>query len=196
MPLLGLCVYEWAMAEDQGELIEGLRRREPEALAAAYDRYGQVVYSLFLRITRDQSAAEDLVQELFMRVWNNARHFDAAKGSFGVWILSIARHMAIDHVRSAQSRFASRLRPLEDAERVHSKTEGTQESILDHVRTISAAFSYLNFNQKRVLELAYYEGFSQTEIAERLNEPLGTVKSWMRSGLGRLRAAVQGGGVK
>ena len=186
------------MAEDQGELIEGLQKRDPEALATAYDRYGQVVYSLFLRITRDQSVAEDLVQELFIRVWNNARHFDAAKGSFGVWILSIARNMAIDHVRSAQSRFATRLRPLEDAERVRSTSEGgqQQESILDQARTVSAAFSYLNFNQKRVLELAYYEGFSQTEIAARLNEPLGTVKSWMRSGLTRLRTAVDGGGVK
>jgi RNA polymerase sigma-70 factor (ECF subfamily) len=185
------------MAEDQGELIEGLQKRKPEALAAAYDRYGQIVYSLFLRITRDQSAAEDLVQELFIRVWNNAGHFNAAKGSFGVWILSIARHMAIDHVRSAQSRFATRLRPLEDAERVRSGSEGeTQESILDQVRTVGTAFSYLNFNQKRVLELAYYEGFSQTEIAAKLNEPLGTVKSWMRSGLVRLRTAVKGGGVK
>ena len=185
------------MPEDPGELIQGLQQRDPAALATAYDRYGQVVYSLFLRITRDQSAAEDLVQELFIRVWNNVRHFDAAKGSFGVWILSIARHMAIDHVRSAQSRFATKLRPLEDAERVRSNAEGsTQESILDQIRTVSAAFSYLNFNQKRVLELAYYEGFSQTEIAERLNEPLGTVKSWMRSGLSKLRTAVNGGGVK
>jgi len=185
------------MVEDQRELIEGLQKRDPDALASAYDRYGQVVYSLFLRITRDPSVAEDLVQELFIRVWNNARHFDAAKGSFGVWILSIARHMAIDHVRSAQSRFATRLRPLEDAERVRSGGgAGQQESILDQVRTVSTAFSYLNFNQKRVLELAYYEGFSQTEIAARLNEPLGTVKSWMRSGLVRLRTAVKGGEVK
>ncbi len=187
------------MVDDHGaaELVERLQKREPEALATVYDRYGAIVYSLFVRITRDQSVAEDLVQELFIRVWNNARHFDAAKGSFGVWILSIARHMAIDHVRSAQSRFATRLRPLEDAERVRSSDEGRQtDSILDQVRTVSTAFSYLNFNQKRVLELAYYEGFSQTEIAAKLNEPLGTVKSWMRSGLTRLRTAVKGGGVK
>lgn len=185
------------MAEDQRELVEGLQKRDPNALATAYDRYGKIVYSLLLRITRDQSAAEDLVQELFIRVWNNARHFDAEKGSFGVWILSIARHMAIDHVRSAPSRFATRLRPLEDAERAHPTPEGgLQESILDQARTVSTAFSYLNLNQKRVLELAYYEGFSQTEIAAKLNEPLGTVKSWMRSGLSKLRIAINGGGVK
>ena len=185
------------MAEDQGELIEGLRSRQPEALAAVYDRYEQVVYSLFLRITHDQSAAEDLVQELFLRVWNNVRQFDANKGSFGVWLLSISRNMAIDHVRSAQARFATRLRPLEDAERIRSAHDGgTQETILDQVRTVSAAFSYLSFNQKRVLELAYYEGLSQSEIAAQLNQPLGTVKSWMRSGLVRLRTAVRGGGAK
>ena len=185
------------MAEDWSDLIEGLQKRDPAALAAVYDRYGQVVYSLFLRITRDQSAAEDLVQELFIRVWNNARQFNAARGSLSVWILSVARHMAIDHIRSAQSRFASKLRPLEDAERIRSMPDaGTHESILDQVRTVNAAFSYLNLNQKRVLELAYFEGFSQTEIAEKLNEPLGTVKSWMRSGLSKLRAAVIGGGVK
>lgn len=185
------------MTDGEGDLVKGLQKREPEALAAVYDRYGQVVYSLFLRITRDQSAAEDLVQELFIRVWNNARHFDAAKGSFGVWILSVARHLAIDHVRSAQSRFAARLRPLEHAEKLHSSGEGgKQEAILDQVRTVGSAFSYLSFNQKRVLELAYYEGFSQTEIAARLNEPLGTVKSWMRSGLVRLRTAIKGGEVR
>jgi RNA polymerase sigma-70 factor (ECF subfamily) len=185
------------MGEDQGELVEALQKRDPAALAAAYDKYGQVVYSLFLRITRDQSVAEDLVQELFLRIWNNVHHFNPAKGSLGVWILSIARHMAIDHVRSAQARFSNKLRPIEDAEWVRSVPNGeTQESILDQVRTVRSAFSYLNFNQKRVLELAYYEGFSQTEIAERLNEPLGTVKSWMRSGLVRLRSAVKGGEVK
>src|SRR5690348_17180663 len=107
------------MAHDhtEAELSFALRNRDPNALARLYDRYGQIVYSLFLRITRDQTAAEDLVQELFMRVWNRARDFDASRGSLGVWMLSIARNMAIDHLRSADARFASRLRPLEHAER-------------------------------------------------------------------------------
>ncbi len=102
------------------ELIAGLRKRDAAALSALYDRYGHIVYSLFLRITRDESTAEDLVQELFLRLWNHAHDFDEAKGSAGVWILSIARNMAIDHLRSAGARFATRLRPIEQAERTHA----------------------------------------------------------------------------
>lgn len=173
------------------ELATELRKRDPNALAIAYDRYGQTVYSLFLRITRDETAAEDLVQELFMRVWSRARDFDANKGSLGVWILSIARNMAIDHIRSAQARFSMRQRPLEHADQTQltGKRNGP-ESAIDQARVVKAAFAHLSFNQKRVLELAYFEGMSQSEIASSLNEPLGTVKSWMRSALTRLRSTI------
>lgn len=174
------------------ELASQLRKRDPAAVAALYDRYGQIVYSLFARITRDDGVAEDLVQDLFMRVWSHAREFDSNKGSVGVWILSIARNMAIDHVRSAQARFATRLRPLDLAERAQFGIGGGgPEKTIDEARAIKAAFSHLSLNQKRVLELAYYEGCSQSEIANRLNEPLGTVKSWMRSALVRLRSAIK-----
>lgn len=181
-----------------GDLIEQLRRRGSEALGIVYDRYGPVVYSLFLRTARDAATAEDLVQELFLRVWNRAQYFDPQKGSLGVWILSIARNMAIDHIRSAGTRFSSKLRPIEEAEHrpeVKGLSAGP-ESAIDDVRTVQSAFSYLNQNQKQVLELAYFEGLSQSEIAAKLSEPLGTVKSWMRSGLSRMREAIQHGGVK
>lgn len=100
-------------AGSEAELAGRLRERDPNALAAVYDRYGKIAYSLFLRITHDSNAAEDLVQELFIRVWNRARDFDAKKGALGVWLLSIARNMAIDHTRSADVKFAARLRPLD-----------------------------------------------------------------------------------
>lgn len=179
------------------ELIDRLRKREPEALATAYERYGRVAYSLFVRITRDQSTAEDLVQELFIRLWNRGRDFDSSRGKLGVWILSIARNMAIDHVRSAQARFTTRLLPIEHIDQLSMKANPSEpESIIDRSRIVSAALSDLTFNEKRVLELAYFEGFSQSEIAERLKEPLGTVKSWTRSGLGRIRRALQEAGKK
>jgi RNA polymerase sigma-70 factor (ECF subfamily) len=187
------------MAHDHSdaELISELRQRDPKALEMVYDRYGHIVYSLFLRITRDEATAEDLVQELFMRVWNRARDFDTSKGSFGVWILSIARNMAIDHLRSAGARFATRLRPLDYAEQTHLGDRTSEpESLIDQVRALKAAFQHLSFDQKRVLELAYFQGFSQSEIATQLNEPLGTVKSWMRSALARLRTAIKGSAVK
>lgn len=183
------------MIDSSGDaaLIERLRARDPDALAAAYDRYSPVVYSLFLRITRDQSVAEDLVQELFIRVWSHAASFDSRKGALGVWILSIARNMAIDHIRSAHARFSTKLRPIEHAERTQSKPGRDAETLIDQSRAVHDAFASLNLNQKRVLELAYFQGFSQTEIANQLQEPLGTVKSWMRSALISLRSAIKGG---
>jgi len=177
-------------------LTAGLRNRNPEALETAYDLYSAVVYSLFLRITRDQSVAEDLVQELFIRIWNHIGSFDSAKGALGVWILSIARNMGIDYVRSAHARFSARLQPMEDAERSRGESRVEPEVVIDQGRVVKAAFETLNLKQRRVLELAYFEGLSQTEIASQLQEPLGTVKSWMRSALSCLRSTVIGGGAK
>ena len=179
----------------EAELVHQLRNHEPEALANTYDRYSHIVYSLFLRITRDESTAEDLVQELFMRVWNRAKEYDEGRGTLGVWITSIARNMAIDHVRSAQARFASRLRPIEHAEWAHAEGAKGPESLIDDTRAVRTALSHLNENQKRVLELAYFEGCSQSEIASLMHEPLGTVKSWMRSALIRIRLSIKGGEV-
>ena len=181
-----------------GDLLKQMRERGSEALGILYDRYSQVVCPLFLRASQDAATAEDLVQELFLRVWNRAQHFDPQKGPLGVWILSIARNMAIDHARSAQARFSAKLRTIEEAEYRSdvNRPPGKPESVIDDVRTVQAAFSYLNQNQKQVLELAYFEGLSQSEIATKLCEPLGTVKSWMRSGLLRMREAIQGGGGK
>ena len=179
------------------ELISRLQERDPEGLAAAYDRYGRVAYSVLLRITRDPSVAEDLVQELFIRLWNRGKEFDSSKGTLGVWLLSIARNMAIDHVRSAQARFSMRLRPIDHLDQLSMAAAGSEpESVIDRSRAVSAAFTTLTPNEKRVLELAYFEGFSQTEIADRLKEPLGTVKSWTRSALSRMRKVIQEGGAK
>jgi RNA polymerase sigma-70 factor, ECF subfamily len=176
------------------ELVERLRKRDPDALAAVYDLYGQLAYSLFVRIVTDRSVAEDLVQELFMRIWNRARAFDASKGTLGVWIVSIARNMAIDYVRSKQARFQSRIRPLEPTDQLAFSYQSKEpESVIDNAKAVQEAFSTLNPNQKKVLELAYFEGYSETEIAAQLQEPLGTVKSRIRSALGKLRSAVKTG---
>ena len=173
------------------ELIDRIMRREPEGLAAAYDKYAGVAFSLFVRVTRDHATSEDLLQELFLRVWNRARYFNAEKGGLGVWIISIARNMAIDHVRSAQSRFGMKLRPLEEVDPLFlTSRSGDVQAALDR-RTLLAVMSKLSANEKRALELAYFEGLSQSEIAQHLQEPLGTVKSWIRTGLGRMRTAMK-----
>lgn len=177
------------------EIIEQLRRRDPDGLAAAYDRYGRSVYALFVRITHDQAGAEDLVQELFLRLWNRSREFDSTRGALGVWLLSIARNMAIDYVRSAQARFSSRLRSMDQVDaRCFSHNPAAHQSRIQDVRTIREAFAALSADEQRLMELAYFEGFSQSEIAENIHQPLGTVKSRMRSALARLRTALTGTG--
>jgi RNA polymerase sigma-70 factor (ECF subfamily) len=184
-------------AEDKSNdvvLVERLKRADPTALAAVYDRYGALAYSLIFRITRDSSVAEDLVQELFLRLWNRIQDFDASRGSLNVWVLAIARNLAIDYLRSSHSRFLARTLSLDKTDYAsisYKPNEVTQT--LDNSRVVQEAFSSLNLNQRKVLEMAYFEGFSQSEIALRLKEPLGTVKSWMRSALLRLRTILQEG---
>jgi RNA polymerase sigma-70 factor, ECF subfamily len=183
-----------SQVSSEADLIDRIKRRDPEGLAAAYDRYGPVAYSLLMRVTRDKTVAEDLLQELFMRLWNRSRDFDPERGSLGVWIVSIARNMAIDYLRSAQARFSTRLRSIDHVDPLFlAERAGEPESMLDRRRTVKTALSNLSPNEKKVLELAYFEGFSQTEIAAKLDEPLGTVKTWMRTGLGRLRSAMKMG---
>jgi len=183
--------------EDKGNdalLIARLKQRDPAGLSAAYDRYGTLTFSLIVRITRDASVAEDLVQEVFLRLWNRIQDFDDSRGSLNVWVLAIARNMAIDYIRSSHSRFTARARPLDQTDFAPiSYRPNEVDNSLDNSKAVRDAFASLNPNQRKVLELAYFEGFSQSEIALRLEEPLGTVKSWMRSALARLRTAMQEG---
>ena len=190
-------MYGNGKSDDEAQIINKLKQRDPSGLAAAYDRYGVIAYSVMLRITRDAGVAEDLSQELFLRVWNRSQDFDATRGSLPVWVLAIARNLAIDYVRSSHSRFSARTRPLTQTDHASISYKSHEvESLLDNSKAVKEAFTSLNSNQQRVLEMAYFEGFSQSEIALRLEEPLGTVKSWMRSALTRLRTAMQEGGKK
>jgi len=99
------------VAEGDAELVEGLRKRDPQALGELYDRYGRLTYSLIYRIVRDTGIAEDLVQETFLRVWNRAQAFDAARGALGSWLLAVARNRAIDYTRSTARRPISSVVP-------------------------------------------------------------------------------------
>jgi len=174
--------------KDDAHLVERLKRREPQAMAEMYDRYGRLVYSLILRIVRDTGVAEDLVQETFLRIWNRARSFDAERGALGVWILAVARNRAIDYVRSVHGRMAQYASEFDELERTGASA-AVEEDLLnfDRVRLLKDALGKLNPNQREVIEMAYYEGLSQSEMAERLNQPLGTVKTWVRTALKMLR---------
>src|SRR5438067_3299725 len=169
------------------ELIQRLQRRDPQALADLYDRYGRLVYSLILRIVRDSGIAEDLVQETFLRVWNRAQGFDAQKGSIGPWLLAVARNRAIDYLRSAGGRERNAME-FEETDHPALYTDMEHDLLLsDKARRVKAAMEKLPANHRQVIELAYFEGLSQTEMAERMGQPLGTVKTWVRAALKNLR---------
>jgi RNA polymerase sigma-70 factor (ECF subfamily) len=135
----------------------------------------------------DRAVAEDLVQETFLRVWNRAESFDAGRGEMGSWILAVARNRAIDYLRSVGGRMAAGEVDLRALETASARPREEQALEVDRKRLLEGAFRRLTPNQKRVIRLAYYEGLSQSEMASRLKQPLGTVKSWVAAALRVMR---------
>jgi len=173
--------------DEDGDVVVRLQRRDPQALAELYDRYGGMVYRLVLRIVRDTGIAEDLVQETFLRVWNRAGGFDAERGAAGPWLLAIARNRALDYLR-AQSRRGPNTLELNETEHPAHFVDFSAEALnFDLARQVRRALEQLTREQREAIELAYFEGMSQSEIAERMGQPLGTVKTWMRRAMLRMR---------
>ncbi len=183
-----LILFADLIAGDDKALIERLRRRDPDAMSDLYDRYSRVVYSVILRVVRNASVAEELVQESFLRAWNRGTDFDSTRGKIGPWLLTIARNRAIDYLRSTAGQQQATTFELVSSERV-TLFVNTEDRMLDQeqARRIRAAFTLLTDNQRQVLELAYFEGLSQSEMAEKLGQPLGTIKTWVRAALTTLR---------
>jgi RNA polymerase sigma-70 factor (ECF subfamily) len=159
-------------------------RSEQLALAELYDRYGRTAYGLALRILRDQPLAEDAVQEGFLAVWRTAARFVPERGKASTWILTLVHRRAVDLVRREQRRRADSLD--EAADPAGASVEEEVWLRLQRER-VQDALRRLPDPQREALELAYYGGFTQTELAERLGQPLGTIKSRMFAGLSRLR---------
>lgn len=184
LPLL-FAVYT---TEDDRGLADRLKRHEAAAMTELYDRYGKLAYSLIYRIVRDVGSAEDLVQETFLRVWNRVQGFDVERGALGPWLLAVARNRAIDYIRSTGGKMSRSSLELEAAE--HPSTFVNFEADVlnqDRARRVRSALGRLSENQRHAIELAYFEGLSQSEMAERMGQPLGTVKTWVRTALKNLR---------
>lgn len=171
-------------SQDDSELIRRLKRRDAQAMGDLYDRFGKLVYAIIIRIVRVPSVGEDLLHETFLKVWNRVIEFDHERGAFGPWVLTIARNHAIEYLRSAGDRLSQRHAQLERLERprlfVDFKVDIDDR---DRARLVRTAFDKLNDNQRHVLHLAYFEGLSQTEIAARLQYPVGAVETWTLSAL-------------
>ncbi len=173
------------------QLLEAITEGDEQALAALYDRYGSILFGLLLRILHDRAEAEDVLQEIFLRVWQRAADFDEQRGRVFTWLVTIARSRAIDRLRSLNSRE----RVAEEASRANVSsmtTNALADTLASEQREMVAlALAEIPEEQRRMLLLAYFEGLTQSEIASRTGEPLGTVKTRTRAGLARLRVILR-----
>lgn len=177
-------------ASDQA-LLWRMQQREVVALEQLYDRYSRQAYGLALRILNDATAAEDVVQEAFLNLWRQAPSYDAGRGAVRSWLLSIVHHRAIDVVRSR----ANRRRDVQiDLVEGTLAVPDTWQTVATNVEreTIRQAVAALPREQQRTVELAYFAGYSQPEIASEMGVPLSTVKGRMRMAMQKLRASLQG----
>jgi RNA polymerase sigma-70 factor (ECF subfamily) len=173
-------------------LMQQLLRKDVGAFEELYERHSRIVYSLVLRILRQGATAEEVVQDVFLQLWRNSGQFDARR-PFVPWLLTLARNRALDHLRLKSERQRRREDQTEELPQILVAAP-QYEAALDEKRRaerVRALISSLPAAQKKAIELAYFEGLSHSEIASSLNEPLGTVKSWIRNGLLRLKERLQ-----
>jgi RNA polymerase sigma-70 factor, ECF subfamily len=178
-------------------LVALVARGDEQALAALYDRVGRVAYGIAYRILRDDRLAEDAVQEGFLAVWRSAATFRADRGKASTWIVTLVHRKAVDIVRREQRRRAEPLEvgPAQDVADPSGSAEDEAWLVFERDR-VQSALRALPDAQRETLELAYYGGYSQSELAAKLGVPLGTIKSRMFAGLTRLRELLEDTGEK
>lgn len=174
-------------------LVQRLLQRDVRAFEQLYDRHSRIVYGLVLRILQQASTAEEVVQDIFLQLWRNAAQYDGSRGPFLPWLLTLARNRALDHLRLKSERQRRREEQSEQLPPIVVSAPDFEAKLDDKRRAarVRELMSALQPQQKRAIELAYFEGLSHSEIAARLEEPLGTVKSWIRNGLLKLKEGLQ-----
>jgi RNA polymerase sigma-70 factor, ECF subfamily len=176
------------------EVMQLVQRGDPQAFELLYDRHGGAAYSLAYRIVGKQAAAEDVVQEALLSIWRSRRRYDPTRGSVRTWILGIVHNRAIDGLRrsSVHDRRRETLDIVEERFEASEKTD-VEVARREEARSVRGALETLPTEQRQTIELAYFGGFTQNQIAELMDEPVGTVKGRMRLGLEKMRRELVGG---
>ena len=175
------------------DLLRRVAQRDDGALAQFYDVHAGMLFSLAVRILGDHQAAEDVVQEVFLQIWDHAAGFDPAQGRPIAWAITLTRNRAIDRLRSRQRRARLAEEAMElalaaaDAQQASAVAGAERAGVEEEAGAVRAALGRLPADQRRAIELAFFGGLSQTEIADSLGEPLGTVKARIRRGMLKLR---------
>lgn len=183
---------ESAVAAEDLAAIRRVARGDADALAFLYDRHSRIIYSLAFRIVGDPPEAEEIVQDVFAQAWRQAERYDTSRGVVVAWLLMIARSRAIDRIRSRRGLPALAPDGEKGLASMADPAEGPELQTLstEQVRNLKRALDTLPLQQRMAIQLAFYEGLTHVEIAERLEEPLGTVKTRIRLGLLKLKSAV------
>jgi RNA polymerase sigma-70 factor, ECF subfamily len=182
---------DYAQARDE-ELVERLVARDERALERLYEKYGRATYSLVLKMLRDPARAEEVAQEVFLKLWRRPSSYVAGRGTFATWLLSVAHHRAVDELRTRRHELV----PLGDGtngvpELVDEAADLADTAWLREQRVVvRRALGLLPASQRQAIEMAYFLGLTQREIAERLGEPLGTIKTRMRLAMQKLRVTL------
>ena len=190
-----VAVQTWTSADEPTDaaLMASILKRDAAALEALYDRYSRPIYSLVLRIAQDPHSTEEIVQDVFLLLWRNAGQYQEARGPLEPWLFTLARNRALDFLRLKREKQRRREIPLDDALSPADIQNPHPERALDRARSaerVRAVLRTLPDLQRRAIELAFFDGMTHTEISAAMGEPLGTVKSWIRGGLLRLRESL------
>jgi RNA polymerase sigma-70 factor (ECF subfamily) len=170
-------------AADDMRLVARVRAGDQQALSELYDRFSRLVYSVAMRILQDTGAAEDLLQDVFLQLWRKPDAFDSSRGSLAAWLAVIARHRSIDRLR--QRRPETDIEDCVIASSTDLGDETERSLVIEKVRVV---MNEMSPDQRTAMEMAFFQGLTHTEIAEKTGEPLGTIKTRIRSGLQMLRA--------
>ncbi len=174
-------------------LIDRLVAGDQSAIAEIYDAYGATLYGIVVRLVRDQAVAEDVVQDTFVAVWTRRSSFDASKGTLFTWMLNIARNRALDHLKSASVRLRSDAMEIQDDESVVYPVQAmTDIPSYEDVLDVTSVLGHLPEAQRQIVDLMFFKGFTQQEVADEHNIPLGTVKSRLRLAMVSLRKHLGG----
>jgi RNA polymerase sigma factor (sigma-70 family) len=170
-----------------------LKSRDPKAMVDLYDQFGRLVYSVILRAVRNPATAEDISQETFLRIWNRVATFDETKGRLEAWVVTVARNRAFDYLRALRGTETAASGNLEALDYLgrQASTDDISDQLLRR-QVVKESLESLSPDQREVIELTHFEGMSQTEMADKLKKPLGTVKGLVRSALKVLRATAAG----
>ena len=180
---------------DDRALLRAVAARDKEALRQLYTRHSAVLFALALKVLSDRPEAEDVLQEAFVQVWKTAGSFDEGRGKPIGWLIMLTRSRAIDRLRSRKTRTRVTESMAKDASQVgEARTPADEALATEAQRTVRTALKSLPSEQRVAIELAYFGGLTQFEIAQQLSQPLGTVKTRIRNGMMRLREQLGGGG--